>query len=140
MTWLALCDTRKGRYAGSGDGGTDDLGTYVFGNLPRLLFFPQTPVHRTRYLTRKRIPIKHTQTDIRACNESVIRNPHAVRPLPRRPARILSGLYHRQRAHASAQLRTTIVKGLRAHFTSAVVHKMPYNQLVGRNKTIRCTK
>ena len=140
MTWLALCETRKGRYAGSGDGGMNDLGAYVVGNQPRLLFFLQNPIHCTRYLTRKRISIKHTQTIVRACNESVIRNPHAVRPLPRRPVRILSDLYHRQGAYASAQLRTSIVQWIRAHFTSAVMHKMPYDQFVGRNKPIKCTK
>jgi len=131
---------QKARCAGSGDGGLDGLCTYIVGDQPRLLFFPQNPIHRTRYLTRKRISIKHTQNIIRACNESVLRNPHAVRPLPRRPVRILSDLHHRQGAYASAQLRTNIVRGIRSHSTSAIVHKMLHNQLVGRNKTIRCTK
>jgi len=43
LMWLALCDSKKGRYAGSGDGGMDELGAYIVGNQPRLLFFTQTP-------------------------------------------------------------------------------------------------
>ena len=42
------------------------------------------------------------QTHTYAYDEPALRDPHAVRPLSRRSARILPRIYHRQETHAPA--------------------------------------